>query len=324
MYDGMKLYRAVVAASSPSTGAVYVSIPSVLGPTTTIGVSTIGRGPVNGVWEVPSVGDQVVVAVEDDKFSNIYLITQGTPTAVTSLITDSDISNSAAISLSKLATGALPTGITVTTNNIVNLSVTNSDISSTAGVSLSKLQSITPGSVVIGSSGSSPTATTLTGPVTVDSSGVTSIGSNSVTSNNILFGKVVLDKTIGNSQSVAAGATANVQFNQITANTLNVATQTPPISSITLTSGLYMFSYITWWDVGGSAKTTTLSVGSIAVSSSTPSNVDNGATSSFYYATDSGLFLTSGGITRLQCSNAASGTRNITEANLTLVKLGSH
>lgn len=73
MYDGMKLYRAVVAASSPSTGAVYVSIPSVLGPTTTIGVSTIGRGPVGGVWAVPSVGDQVVVAVEDDKFSNLYL-----------------------------------------------------------------------------------------------------------------------------------------------------------------------------------------------------------------------------------------------------------
>ena len=323
MYDGMKLYRAVVTSSASATGAVYVSIPSVLGPTTTIGVSTIGRGPVGGVWEVPSVGDQVVVAVEDDKFSNIYLITQGTPTATTSLITDSDISNSAAISLSKLATGSLPTGITVATDNIVNLSVTNADISSTAGVSLSKLQTITPGSVVLGNSASAPTATALTGPVTVNSSGVTSIGSNSVTSNNIIFDKVVLDKTIGNSQSVGVGATVNVQFNQETADTLNVVSSTP-VSSITITSGVYAFSYTTWWDVGGSLKITLLSVASIGISSSTPSNTDNGAGSSFYYATDSGIFLTSGGIVRLQCSNASSGTRNITEANLTLVKLGSH
>ena len=74
MYNGMQVYRAVVTSSSSTTGSLYVSIPSVLGTTTSIAVSTIGRAAVSGVWTVPDVGDQVVVAVEDDKFSNVFLL----------------------------------------------------------------------------------------------------------------------------------------------------------------------------------------------------------------------------------------------------------
>lgn len=74
MYNGMQIYRAVVTASSSTTGSIYVSIPSVLGTSTSIAVSTIGRAAVSGVWTVPNVGDQVLVAVEDDKFSNVFLL----------------------------------------------------------------------------------------------------------------------------------------------------------------------------------------------------------------------------------------------------------
>ena len=54
-------------------------------------------------------------------------------------IVDADINGSAAISLSKLATGALPTGITVASANLVDGTIVDADISGTANISLSKL-----------------------------------------------------------------------------------------------------------------------------------------------------------------------------------------
>lgn len=54
-------------------------------------------------------------------------------------IVNADISPSAAISLSKLATGALPAGITVNTSNITDGTITNTDISSVAAISPTKL-----------------------------------------------------------------------------------------------------------------------------------------------------------------------------------------
>ena len=73
------------------------------------------------------------------------VMTSGTSGAITSAmiqdgtIVNADISPSAAISLSKLATGALPSGITVTTNNITNGTITNIDISNAAAISPTKL-----------------------------------------------------------------------------------------------------------------------------------------------------------------------------------------
>jgi hypothetical protein len=54
-------------------------------------------------------------------------------------ILNEDISSSASIALSKLATGALPAAITVASINIVNGTIVNDDISTSAAISLSKL-----------------------------------------------------------------------------------------------------------------------------------------------------------------------------------------
>jgi hypothetical protein len=54
-------------------------------------------------------------------------------------ITNTEISASAAIGLSKLATGALPSGITVNSANIVDNSIVNADINSSAAIAYSKL-----------------------------------------------------------------------------------------------------------------------------------------------------------------------------------------
>lgn len=75
MYDGMEIYRALVVSSSMTTGEVLVKIPSILGADPAVAVSYIGRGKTGSTWKVPPIGQQVLVAVEDDRFSNVYMIT---------------------------------------------------------------------------------------------------------------------------------------------------------------------------------------------------------------------------------------------------------
>ena len=73
-YTGMKLYRALVSYSSSTTGEIQVKVPSLLGESASLSISKVGRDSAGGSWPVPSIGDQVIVAVEDDRFSNVYLI----------------------------------------------------------------------------------------------------------------------------------------------------------------------------------------------------------------------------------------------------------
>lgn len=73
-YHGMSIYRALVSYASSSNGEIQVKIPSVLGSGSVLSVSKMGREPVGGIWPVPDVGEQVLVAVEDDRFSNVYII----------------------------------------------------------------------------------------------------------------------------------------------------------------------------------------------------------------------------------------------------------
>jgi len=58
-------------------------------------------------------------------------------------IVNDDINASAAISLSKLATGALPTGITVESANIVNNTIMNADINTAAAIAPTKIDTYT-------------------------------------------------------------------------------------------------------------------------------------------------------------------------------------
>jgi hypothetical protein len=92
-------------------------------------------------------------------------------------IVNADISASAAIALSKLATGALPTAITVASANLVDGTIVNADVSASAAIAHTKLANITAGQVLLGNASNAPTATALTGDVTINSSGVTAIGS---------------------------------------------------------------------------------------------------------------------------------------------------
>jgi hypothetical protein len=72
-------------------------------------------------------------------------------------IVDADVSASAAIALSKLAPGALPTGITVASANIVGGTIVDADINGLAAIALSKL-----------ATGALPTAITVASANIVD------------------------------------------------------------------------------------------------------------------------------------------------------------
>lgn len=128
------------------------------------------------------------------------LATGALPTAITvassnivdGTIVNADISASAAIALSKLATGALPTGITVASANLVDGTVVNADISASADIAHSKLADITAGRVLMGNASNVPTATVVSGDVTINSSGVTAIGSG-----------VIVNADISNSAAIA-------------------------------------------------------------------------------------------------------------------------
>ena len=80
----------------------------------------------------------------------------------------------------------------VTSAKIADLTIVNGNISATAGIALTKLASGTIGTVVLHNASGVPTATALSGDVTVTSGGVTSIASG-----------VIMDADINGSASIA-------------------------------------------------------------------------------------------------------------------------
>jgi len=153
-------------------------------------------------------------------------------------IVNADVNASAAIALTKLGTGALPTTITVASANIVDGTIVNADINTSAAIAHSKLANATAGQVLLGTTTSGViTATTVSGDVTVNGAGVTAIGSGvivnadintsaaialsklatgalptaiTVASANIVNGTIVADDLDSNAVTTAKIANANV------------------------------------------------------------------------------------------------------------------
>lgn len=81
MFDpGGRIYRALVKSSSSITGEIYVSLPHVMGVDSYLPLSYVDRYSTNGVWSVPTPGDMIVVASDDDQFSNVFWLKTTTGT----------------------------------------------------------------------------------------------------------------------------------------------------------------------------------------------------------------------------------------------------
>jgi hypothetical protein len=116
---------------------------------------------------------------------DITISSTGTAAISSGVIVNADVSDTAAISLSKLGTGALPTTITVASANIVNGTIVNEDISNTAAIAHSKLATLNSAHILLGNSSNVPTATSVTGDITISNSGVTSISSGVIVDSDI-------------------------------------------------------------------------------------------------------------------------------------------
>ena len=118
-------------------------------------------------------------------------------------IQDSDVSGNAAIGLSKLATGNLPTGITVASSNIVNGTIVDVDINSTAAIALTKLGTgALPAGITITSSG-------IDGGVSPSDIAAGALPNNvTVTSTNIVNGSIV-NSDISGSAEIQVGKLAD-------------------------------------------------------------------------------------------------------------------
>jgi hypothetical protein len=133
-----------------------------------------------------------------------------------------------------------------------NASIVNADISASAAIAYSKLASLTSGQIIVGSSGNVPTATAVTGDITISNAGVTGAVVNAdisasaaigfsklaaLTSGNILVGNgsnvatsvpVSGDVTLANTgaATVVSGTTSTAGKVQLTDSTSSTSTTT--------------------------------------------------------------------------------------------------
>lgn len=150
-------------SASPWVGTlVEVDLPQ------TLTYKTID-GDVNTLQDV-GIGSLKTVLADADK----ALVRDAAGAVTSAKIANPNISDTAAIALSKLATGALPSAITVDSSNIINGSITNDDINSAAGIVDTKLATISTAGKV---SGSAITSGTIGGSTAVNTSGTVTASS---------------------------------------------------------------------------------------------------------------------------------------------------
>lgn len=121
------------------------------------------------------------------------------------------------VTATELADGA------VTSAKILDGTIVNADINASAAIALSKLASGTSAQVVIANSSGVPTYTTLSGDVTVSNTGVTAIQPNSVALGTDTTGNYMTDVSAGTGIAVthtpAEGSTATIALADATIDT---------------------------------------------------------------------------------------------------------
>ena len=105
---------------------------------------------------------------------------------------------------------------TVTSAMIADGTVVNADISATAGIAYSKLATLTSAHLIVGNSSNVPTVTTVTGDVTISNTGVTAITAGAIVNADISATAAIAGSKIVSATTSVSGV---VQLNDTTTST---------------------------------------------------------------------------------------------------------
>jgi hypothetical protein len=175
------------------------------------------------------LGNGSNVATEVTPTGDVTISNAGVTAIASGVIVNADINASAAIGYSKLATmstgqvllgnAGTPTATTLSGDVTVGATgvtaiasgvIVDADVNASAALAYSKLATMATGSILLGNAGT-PTATALSGDVTVGATGVTAIGASKVT-NAMLAGSIDLTTKVTNALPIANGGTNNASL----------------------------------------------------------------------------------------------------------------
>jgi len=170
--------------------------------------NTLNVGLGAGILELPS--DQVGVDVH----------TAG------GLFTTVDNSTSSTVTGAQLAVKLDGTTLSKSAAGLKVGTINNTEIGASAGIQFSKLEALTSANIIVGSAGNVPTAVAMSGDVTIDNLGVTTIGAGAVV--NTMLANSSINFTDGTTSSAVA-----------LGGTLTISTTAGAGISVTQTGGTY-------------------------------------------------------------------------------------
>lgn len=123
------------------------------------------------------VGDTIFIHGNDA--SGMYVVTTITTNVATAAFAATGVIDTANIADSAVTTDKIADGA-VTSAKIGSLEIVNADVSASAAISFSKLASLTSTNILVGSAGNVATSVAVTGDVTIGNTGVTAIAAGAV------------------------------------------------------------------------------------------------------------------------------------------------
>jgi len=210
-------------------------------------------GTVTGELLISPSGSLVFEGSSDDSFETTIAVTN--PTA------------DRTITFPNVTGNVVTTGDsgTVTSTMILNDTIVNADINSAAAIAHSKLANITAGSVLLGNASNVPTATALSGDVTINSSGVTAISAGVIVNADV------------NASAAIAGTKISPNFGSQNVTTTGTVTgaSLSPTSSTVPSNGIYLPAANTVGIATNTVSRVTIDgSGTVAVTNNL--NIDNG------------------------------------------------
>ena len=165
-----------------NTGSITLTIPANAGAAFDIGdrvdvlltstgtLSIVGDSGVtlNAEGDLTTISSQWTRVTLIKRGTDTWVLTGGNAEVQTVELEDGVVTEA------KLATGA------VTSSKIANDTIVNTDISTSAGIAISKLASATAGQLIVANSSGVPTYTTISGDITISDAGVAAITANAV------------------------------------------------------------------------------------------------------------------------------------------------